>query len=425
MTLKQLVLTFKQNRLPISTVINFFHLSTIQVSNALLQILLFPIIIRIVGLSNFGNVMVANSYAGLISIVINYGTNQSGIKDIALCHNDSKLLSEKFFPVFYIRLLLFLVALITLPLLYWLGVPNFQYFLFASLLVFAEILNPIFFFIGIEKLLIFNIANLISKILSIFMILFLINGPSDSFLVNFYLGLSNVIIFFILFIYAIKHYKLVFHFPKPAAIWNFMKENFFLVGNNVSVHLQQSIFLFGLASTGNAIVLGAYAICDKIIWAFRLLIIAFSSAIYPKSTILYLDNKEKWFTYKKNMNIMLTIIFLLSGIFCLIFPSFIMTLFTGEKNNLSIVYLRAVAFVPLVISLNSLNLLELLIKNEYNAIFKISIWLLLISAMSTLLILWTNLINYYAFYGLFIESTCLLFYLTYLHRKSVKTLLPH
>lgn len=418
--MKHLVMTFKKNRLPISTVINFFHLSSIQVSNAVLQILLFPIIIRIVGLSNFGNVMVANSFAGLMGIVINYGTNQSGIKDIALCHNDPKLLSEKFFPVFYIRLLLFLVSIIILPLLRWFHIPNFEYFVFASLLVFAEILNPIFFYIGIEKLLVFNIANMFSKILSICMILFLIKGPADSYLVNFYLGLSNVIIFIVLYIYAIKHYKLVFHLPKTTALWNFMKANFFLVGNNISVHLQQSIFLFGLASTGHSIVLGAYAICDKIIWAFRLLIIAFSSAIYPKCTILYHDNYEKWVTYKKNINIMLVIIFLISGIFCLIFPAFIMTLFTGEKNNLSIVYLRAVAFVPLVISLNSLNLLELLIKNEYTAIFKISIWLLLISAMATFIILWTNLINYYAFYGLFIESICLLFYLSYLHRKTVK-----
>ena len=54
-------------RIPLTTVINFIHLSSIQVSNALLQLLLFPIIIRVVGLSEFGHVMVANSFAALIS----------------------------------------------------------------------------------------------------------------------------------------------------------------------------------------------------------------------------------------------------------------------------------------------------------------------------------------------------------------------
>jgi hypothetical protein len=45
---------------------NFINLSFIQVSNALLQIFLFPVIFRIIGLKYFGYVVVANSFAALL-----------------------------------------------------------------------------------------------------------------------------------------------------------------------------------------------------------------------------------------------------------------------------------------------------------------------------------------------------------------------
>jgi O-antigen/teichoic acid export membrane protein len=413
----KITVSLKKMNLPLGTVINFFHLSTIQVSNALLQILLFPVIIHVVGLVEFGHVMVANSYAGLLGIFINYGTNQSGIKDIALCQNSPPQLSEKFYSVFYIRVLLFVLSLSVIPCLHWFGVPDLHYFVFANALIFAEVLNPIFFFIGIEKLLIYNIANFISKLLSILLIIFFIKHTNDSYLVNFYLGIINVFIYLILFMYAIKKYNISFHLPKLVSLWHFIRENFYLVGNNISVHLQQSIFLFALSSTGNTLALGAYALCDKIIWAFRLIIISFSSAIYPRCTILFKEEYTTWVRYKKNINRTIWIIFLLSAVVSLTVPSLIVKIFTGVDNSLSSSYVRTVAFVPLVIALNSLNLLELLIRNKYAAIFRVSLVILVISALVSFLFLQLNNTSYFAFYPMVVETACLLLYLAYLKKN--------
>jgi len=415
---------FFKPHFPVGAVINFFHLGTIQISNALLQILLFPVIIHVVGLSSFGHVMVANSYAGLAGIFLNYGTNQSGIKDIALVKDNPELLSEKFYSVFYIRILLFLVSLLALPFLYFFSASNFSYFVFANALIFSEVVNPIFFFIGIEKLLVYNIANLLSKVASILLIIFLVKGSADSYQVNFYLGLSSIATFSFLFFYAVKRYKILFHLPRAASLWHFLKENFFLVGNNISVHLQQSIFLFALSSTGNALVLGAYAFCDKIIWAFRLLLISFSSAIYPRSTILYHEEYDKWKSFKKNINLAFCVVFICSAIVFWVVPSLIVTLFTGEKSSLGVTYVRTIAFVPLLIALNSLNLLELLIRNVYASIFRISLVILVLSVLVSFLFLQLNNPLYFAYYPLVIESACLALYLLYLRNNTDDRLKP-
>ncbi len=126
---------------------NFINLGFIQVSNAVIQIILFPIIIRIVGLHDFGYVMVANSYAALTGLFINYGTNQSGIKDVAIYKSDHQALNSVFYTVYYTRVLLFVLSLFVLAGLYCLGVPNTPYFLSAYTIVLAEMFNPLFFFI--------------------------------------------------------------------------------------------------------------------------------------------------------------------------------------------------------------------------------------------------------------------------------------
>ena len=227
-----------------------------------------------------------------------------------------------------------------------------------------------------------------------------------------------------MFVYAIKKYKIPFHLPQASSLWYFLKENFFLVGNNISVHLQQSIFLFALSSTGNAMILGAYAFCDKIIWAFRLLLISFSSAVYPRSTILYHEEYSKWKSFKRNINLAFCVVFTFSAIVFLIAPSFIVTLFTGEESSLGVAYARTIAFVPLIIALNSLNLLELLIRNDYASIFRISLIILAFSALTSFLFLQLNNPLYFAYYPLVIESLCLILYLLYLRKNTDERVEP-
>ncbi len=416
---RHMIKKFIQNNKQLSTGIflNFFHLSSIQVSNMLLQLLLFPVIIRVTGLAAFGHVMVANAYASLMTIGINYGTNQSGIKDIALNKNIPGVLSEKFYRIFHARFVFFIVSLLVLPFLQVFGIHDLRYYVFATTLLFAEALNPIFFFIGVEKLFAFNLANLVSKVISILLIILLVKGSSDAYMVNFYLGLSNIAIYLPLTIYAVQRYKIGFCRPRVYLVWDFIKENFSLFINSTSGYLQQSVFLFTLSYAGDPLVLGAYALCDKMVSSFRLLIISFSSAIYPGATRLYHEYPGKWKAYKNRINRVLTYVFLAAAAVLLIMPGFIVTIFIGEKNALGESYIRAIAFVPLIIALNSLNLLELLMGNAYKAISRVSLVILTIAGAISFILAWLNNPNYFAYFPLLIETACLLLYLAYLKRN--------
>ena len=86
-----------------SAFFSFANLSFIQGSNVLIQLLLIPIITRIVGLQEFGLVMLASSYAALVSIFINYGSNQSGVKDVAQEKESPSNLSKVFYSIYIVR----------------------------------------------------------------------------------------------------------------------------------------------------------------------------------------------------------------------------------------------------------------------------------------------------------------------------------
>ncbi|MFN3667355.1 MAG: oligosaccharide flippase family protein, partial [Sediminibacterium sp.] len=363
------ILLIKQN---LGFLSGFFHLGSIQASNAIIQLLLFPLIIHVTGLEEFGIVILANTYGSLGAMFINYGTNQSGIKDVALFRNNPEKLATVFYTAYYCRFFLFLLTLPLLFILYQFNFPHVRYFPFALTIVFAEVLNPFFFFAGIEKVSRYNLANLLSKSSSAFLIYLFVTRPELGIWVNFYLGITNIIAYLILTIYLIRKYKLTQYLVPRVSIVEFFRKNFFLVGNNLSSSLQQSFFVFALSFTGDKMMLGAYSFCDKIVWSFRMLIIAFTTAIFPRAVNLYKENIASWKQFRNRVNKLMAVFFSLVMVGILIFTPFIVGLFTKTHNELAIIYTRAICMVPLIASLNAMNVVDLLLKNKYHYIFIIA-----------------------------------------------------
>lgn len=399
----------------------FMHLGAIQVSNAVIQLLLFPLIIHVTGLELFGIVMVANTYAALNALFINYGTNQSGIKDVALFKNDRQKLSGVFYTIYASRILLFFLSLILLFVLYKFHFPNVGYFPFALTIIFAEVLNPFFFFVGIEKVYLYNLVNLISKTVSALLIYFLVKTPDLAGWVNFYLGIANIGGYCFLTLFLVKKYGLVFNKISRKTLRNFFKLNFFLVGNNLSVQLQQSIFVFAISFTNNSMILGAYSFCDKIVWSFRLLIIAFTNAIFPKATHIFHTNPGKWRLFRKKITMLLAALFIVAAFGILLLAPWVVHLFTKTNNELAIIYTRAICLVPLIAALNSMNVLDLLLKNKYNYIFFIAMILLAISAIVSFIFIRANNSGLFGYYQIIVEIFSLPLYLYFMHKSDRKT----
>ena len=396
---------------------NFFNLSSIQLSNALLMILLYPIITRIVGLEAFGLIMLANAFAGLLGIVVNFGTSQSGIRDVAVHKANPGDLARVFFSTLLIRLLIFIVFILFFALAGLGTFVHYEYYVFAIPLILSEVVNPLFLYLGTEKLGVYNMANLVAKVLIILSILFFIKGAADARWVNFIIGGINSLIYIILIARGITQYKLPFIFPGKKDMVGLSKSNFFLVGNNISVHLQQSLMLFALARWGNPMWLGAYSLCDKVTWSSRLMIMSISNAVYPKAAWLFSDDPQQFIAFKSQVKKLLTLSFLGISAGIIIFAGPIIHLLAGEPNATAVTILRIMSLVPAAAALNSLNVLELLIRENNRAIFNIAMVLLAMAFTLALGISMLKNIYLLGAYTFFIEISAILMY-EYIIRKE-------
>ncbi len=396
---------------------NLFNLGFIQASNAAIQLLLFPIIIHIVGFQSFGYIVLANSYASLMGIIVNYGTNLSGIKDIALAKHDQHQLSSVFFSTIHTRCLLCLLSLLP-PLFLWIiGEPFFLYLLFATPIILAEAVNPLFFFNGLENLSLYNYTNLLARISSALLIIFLIQPDSSPIWINFYLGISNFIFFLVLTRLAIRKYHLTRIPFSILNIFHFLKTNVFLVFNNIAAHLQQSFIIFLLPLAFPPLVLSAYSLCDKIIWSFRMVLIAISSAIYPKAAISYENDHRNWLLHKKKLNYLLAAGFILIGLILFFANTFIIRIFTGEDNELASQYLRMVCMVPFIAAMNSLNVIELLISKRYKTLFYITATIVTGTILIGLSFLLTNHSYWLGIYPVIVETLSLMATIYFIRKK--------
>ncbi|BDQ13373.1 oligosaccharide flippase family protein [Sediminibacterium sp. TEGAF015] len=402
-----------------SAFFSFLHLSFIQGANVLIQILLIPIISRKVGLTEFGLIMLASSYAALVSILINYGSNQSGVKDVALERDSPASLSNIFYSIFYSRGILYVLSfLVLLCINQWiLPAEKGRHLLFANLIILAELLNPFFFFVGIQKLSLYNGINLISKLLAVICILFWVQGPADGVWVNFFLGAAQIPGYLFLLIYLIQKYQLHHFRISMNQLVQYFKQNSYLTGNNVSVQLQQSIFLFAVSAMGNAALLGAYSLCDKIVWSFRMLIISLFNVVFPRASILQKENPAQWQVVKKKLGWAIGIVFTLIAGALFFLAHQLVPLITGHTDPMAVLFVQSICLVPLLAAINSLNFAELLMGNQYASIFTISLILLGISIVLSGLFIQLGEPLWFGLFPLFAELGSIPLY-RYFIRKS-------
>ena len=406
-TKKKTILKFNINQKILS---NLANLSTIQLSNIFFMMLLFPVLTRLIGIEKFGEVMAANAFAGLAGGLINYGTIQSSIKEVSNAKNDTLALSRIVFETLCIRFIFFVLVVLVLIFSNLYLKDYYLLYLLTIPLLFAEVLNPMFLFLGLENLKYLNVGNLIAKILTILFVLFFIGDKSDAPWVNFIMGSSLSICYLFVLTWGINKYKISWVMPSQFSQKILIKSNFYLLVNNFSVHLQQSFMLFALQIWGKVAWLGAYALCDKIIWSSRLLIISISNSVYPTAAQLHKTDTVRWFTFKHQLKWRTGFLFLTGSVILFIFSDLIIYLLSGQKNIEASLFLKLMAFTPFIASLNFMNVLDRVLNNDNYSIFQIAIILLMVSSLSAFgIVYWGNFWGI-GLYTLSIETIALLLY---------------
>ena len=387
----------------------------LNVSNAVFQLLVIPILIHYATPNKLGVYFIALSFGVLASILVNFGSSQTAVVELQRVSTDNEkaiisaeTLAVRFYPLLIAVLVTTGIAAITDKGIYYLAVLP---------MLFAEFINPQFYLTAEYKISRYSIINIIIRALVLGTIYFFRNNDQLIFIALFSSGLGMFLLNALFFRQAFFASHIQTLWPNFKRIIALIKTHTLIVGNGITVHLQQSLFLFALPAFASPIFLSAYGLIDKLISSCRMMVNAYSAAVMPKATGEHLQGNEQWRRLKKQQNSILALACICVGIVLYFFPHFILSLLLLGKSNVDETFmmeatrlLKLIAVVPLLIALNVLNVAELILDKKFKSYFGAGLIVLLVAVLF-ILFLYLGLPNYtLGYYPMIIEGTCLVIY---------------
>jgi PST family polysaccharide transporter len=354
---------------------NFLFLALIQSSTVLISIISMPLLIQSIGAEQFGWVNLSLSVIIVFNILVGFGFNLSAPREVALNQSNKAELSQLVSNIFSAKLLLaaFSTGLILLGAYGFNLFEGYRHILVLSVfLLFSEASFPLWFFQGMEKMKLVSVATIFSKLLFLMGLVLVIHKPEQSHWVNFLLGISGLGVNLCLLLYIHVILDIRFFNPQFSSIWKNLKDNVLLFFSNLASHVSINGGLIILSFFASAATLGMYSLAERVVMILRLFPALIIQAIFPNSSKLYQADQASFFSFLKKVYFgTLGIAALISVATYLAAPWIIQVLSRGQLGD-SVGYLRLLAVIPFLASLNVGNVTILLVTNLRDLLFRAS-----------------------------------------------------
>lgn len=290
---------------------NLVSLITIQASNALLPVLVFPYVFKILGAEKFSKIVVTESASLIVLTFVIYSFEVNGVsKIIGLdLKKDIQTISAYFSEVFFARLLIFSISMMLLVISsIFLEKELVLLLLFWMLIPLSYIFQSFWFFQGIEENAPLAAITLICRVACALIVIIAIKAPSDYYLVPVIIGLCYISGGLISFWLAKVKYKIEIQLPHKADMISVFSSGKEIFVGNMSVMLFRDMNVLILSSLGgSAVAIATYSMAEKLIKCLQAVARPLNQLFYPKVIRMLKDfRKPDIDVFKK--------------IFCLTFP---------------------------------------------------------------------------------------------------------
>lgn len=351
-----------------STRRNVLYLAISQGSNYLLPLLIYPVLIRAIGIDEFGKVTFAIVIMQLFFLLIDFGFGYSATKHVALNSGDKNFLTCYFAKVTGARLLFFVGTIVLLfiglliPSLY-----EIRSLLFIAMIaVFFNIINPNWFLQGLGMMKIMAINSLISRGLGIAFIYLSIRWMNDIHFITAVLIFPYVYYSVASFLFLLKRGYISYYKPKIYEIIEVIKDSAYFFFSTLATSAYTMLTPIILGSVSGTVALGVFNSANLVKQGFAGLVSPIIQALYPRVNIAYKEDKLN--ARKLVFKILRPIAFLFFTVslpFVLFSSEFASILF-GKKGLDIIETLRLMSFLPLLIAINSIVGLLILVPEGEN-----------------------------------------------------------
>lgn len=268
----------------IKPILNFFYIGLFKFLNIGSKYILVGYLIRILGENGYGVLTWVDSIVQYFIMLINFGFDLYAAKYVVENKNNPQKLNEVISSIYYIKSILFLICfLFLIPLSF-----NTQINIYLNLILLmlilgiGEVLMPIWFFQGIEKMKSVTILTFVTKTLLILLTVFFIKNTFDLNLYIVFLVITNV--FWGIFGFLKMKNEIQFEFISisKTTLIKYLREGYFFFIGKVSTFIfnMGTLFIIGyFYSKGNV---AGFDIAIKIVFVFIIPFEVLQQAIYPR-----------------------------------------------------------------------------------------------------------------------------------------------
>lgn len=276
---------------------NYFFMTALQVISSAFGILIYPFLIRVLGSESYGTYVFALAIITYFISVISFGFNLPGLKIISQNLNNRELKSEALSSIlsakFYISCLCTLVFFILLQFIPYLHANKFILFIVYSQII-AEIILPVWYFQGIQKMKIVTYYQLFFRIVSLPFIFIFIKSGNDLFIYAIIATLSVILPAIGLFLYIIYIDKISIKLIPIHEIKKYITDALPFFWSNAAGTLKQESVTVIIGAFFGMRDVAFYDLANKLIIMPRMLTTSINAAIFPR-----IINDLKSITIKK------------------------------------------------------------------------------------------------------------------------------
>lgn len=353
----------KENR---TVLTNFSYLTLLQIFTLLGPLITYPYLVRTIGLQLYGIVIFAQVLVSYISLIVDFGFNSIGAKEIASNRDNPNVISEIVSSVQLNKLIIWIICFI-IYLIIVCFVPFFKDYKFVYIssffITFNELLFPVWFFQGIEKMKYTTYINIFVKLMFILLIFIAVKDESDYIYIPLLNSLGALVAGLFSFYVIINKEKIRLCWIPLSKLIYYFKESVSLFISVLSVRLYLNINKLVVGSCLGMSEVAIYDLGEKIATTMKIPIGMIGQATFPKIS------RERDIRYINRLMYIVVGLAILGYMVLFLFTPFIVKLFTGDNSVDAITIVRILGLSGIFAAgnyfLGGNRLIPLGHKNEY------------------------------------------------------------
>lgn len=335
---------------------NILSLTTIKGLEYILAFVMFPYLVRVLQVEKYGLIVFSQSIVNYFILLTDYGFNLLAPKEIAQ-HDSIEQRSRIFTDIFAAKIVLLIlwsvVFLIGLFLMNYFNETDFKLYLVVYITVIGNVLSPVWFFQGIQRMRYITFVNIIARGFSVIGIFMFVYGPDDYLLAAFCQSVTPLVAAICSWFVIFNNYPEVIRKPTLIGIKKELKDAWPIFTSNIAINLYTASNIVFLGMLTNNTVVGYFSGAKKIIDNFTQLISPISQAIYPHVSKKVTESKESAIAFLKKVVVVFGGGTFALSLFIILFADWIVRILLGNGYEQSILLLRIMAFLPFLIALSN------------------------------------------------------------------------